>query len=99
MASATPATATRMATASRTAADLCAETPPGSAVDPALGCSIAQLCPCNGPRGQSVPWRNHGQYQSCVAKTSESFLGLGLITSVQKDALVSQAAQSNCGRR
>lgn len=39
------------------------------------------------------------QYQSCVAKTSESFVGLGLITSAQKNAIVSAAAQSSCGRR
>ena len=79
--------------------DVCAETPTGTVVDPSLGCGVAQLCPCSGPRGQSVPWRNHGQYQSCVAQTSTSFVGLGLITSVERSALVSLAAQSSCGDR
>ena len=44
--------------------DLCPGTPPGAVVD-ASGCSIDQLCPCNGP------WKNHGEYVSSVAKLAE----------------------------
>ena len=39
------------------AQDLCSETPAGAVVDPNLGCSIAQFCPCAGPRGSTEPWR------------------------------------------
>ena len=79
------------------ASDLCADTPQYEIVDPAIGCSIAQLCPCEGPRGTTVSWRNHGKYVSCVAKTSENFVEQGLITEAEKDSTVSEAAQSDCG--
>lgn len=78
-------------------ADVCELTPAGVTVDPATGCSIAQLAPCAGPRGTTQPWKNHGQYVAFVAKTAQSFLQQGLITSAQKDAIVSAAAQSSCG--
>jgi hypothetical protein len=69
----------------------------GEVVDPGTGCSIAQLCPCEGPRGTTVPWKNHGQYVSCVAKSAESSVVQGLITEAEKDAIVSAAAGSACG--
>jgi hypothetical protein len=78
-------------------ADLCSATPLGAVVDPAIGCSIAQLCPCDGPRGQSVPWRNHGRYVSCVAQTTQGFLEQDLITEAEREAIVSDAGQSSCG--
>jgi hypothetical protein len=78
--------------------DLCAATPAGAVVDPASGCSIAQLCPCSGPRGSTEPWRNHGKYVSCTAKSAETFVGLGLLSGAEKDAIVSEAAQSSCGQ-
>jgi Thrombospondin type 3 repeat len=78
-------------------ADICGETPVGEAVDPGTGCSIAQLCPCEGPRGTTEPWKNHGQYVSCVAKSADSFVALDLITEAEKDAMVAEAAESDCG--
>ena len=57
----------------------------------ANGCSIADTCPCENS------WRNHGAYVKCVAQTSNSFLSAGLITSAQKDAVVTAGAQSVCG--
>ncbi|WP_224784601.1 thrombospondin type 3 repeat-containing protein [Marinihelvus fidelis] len=59
------------------------------------GCSIADLCPCENESG----WKNHGAYVRCVAKSSESFLEAGLIDSALKDLIVSEAAQSECGRK
>ncbi len=61
--------------------------------------SIDQLCPCAGPRGMNVPWSNHGNYVSCVAKTADTFLEQELITEEEKDAIVSQAAKSDCGHK
>jgi len=79
------------------ASDLCADTLQYEIVDPGTGCSIDQLCPCEGPRGTTVSWKNHGKYVSCVAKTSENFVEQGLITETEKDSTVSEAAQSDCG--
>jgi len=70
--------------------DRCLATPAGSIVD-ATGCSIAELCPC------ASDWRNHGAYLKCVAQTSGRFLASSLITSSQKDAIVSTSAKSSCG--
>jgi hypothetical protein len=80
------------------AGDLCPGTPAATVVDPQTGCSIAQLCPCAGPRGSTERWRNHGKYVSCVAKTAETFLGLGRITHSERDTTGSAAAQSSCGQ-
>lgn len=79
--------------------DICEGTLPGVVVDPGTGCSLAQLCPCEGPSGTTDPWRNHGQYVSCVAKTSKNFVELGLISGAQKGALVAEAAKSACGHK
>ena len=70
--------------------DKCLTTAPAAVVD-ATGCSIADQCPCESE------WRNHGAYVKCVARTSELFATLGLITPAQKDATVSAGAQSVCG--
>ena len=79
--------------------DLCPATPLGTAVEPQTGCSLTQLVPCSGPRGSSEPWRNHGQYQSAIARTTQSLMSLGLITPAERDVLISGAASSNCGTR
>ena len=77
--------------------DLCPITPLGEVVDPSNGCTIAQLCPCEGSRGTVNQWRNHGKYVSCTAKTSKSFVKLDLITSEERHEIVSDAAHSECG--
>jgi hypothetical protein len=79
--------------------DLCAFTPIGAVVDPSNGGSIEQLNPCEGPRGTTVSWRNHGKYVSSTAKTANSFLEQGLITEEEKDMIVSSAANSTCGHK
>lgn len=79
--------------------DICANTPLGMPVDPATGCSIAQLCSCEGPQWSAEKWRNHGKYVSCTAKASETLVELGLISELEKDAIVSEAGQSSCGAK
>ncbi len=80
------------------ATDQCQLTPVGATASPQNGCSLAQLCPCAGPAGTTVPWKNHGKYVSCVANVANDFVAAGLITQAAKDALVSTAGQSSCGK-
>lgn len=76
--------------------DQCPDTPPCTIVD-ADGCSIDQLVPCEGPATGGT-WRNHGQYVSAVAHVANDFRAQGLITDEQRADIVSQAAQSDCGK-
>lgn len=76
--------------------DQCPNTSQGAIVN-VQGCSIEQLEPCAGPLSGGA-WKNHGQYVSAVAGTAEAFLASGLITEEEKDALVSAAAKSSCGK-
>jgi hypothetical protein len=55
--------------------------------------TVEDLCPCGSA------WKNHGAYVSCVAHGTEDLVTKGLLTEAEKDALVSIAAQSNCGRK
>ena len=74
--------------------DNCLGTEPGDVVGlegEIAGCSVGQLVPCEGT------WRNHGEFVSATARTTEQFVALGLITEAEKDVIVSEAAQSSCG--
>jgi hypothetical protein len=77
--------------------DECSDTPAGSVVD-ANGCSIDQLVPCAGPASGGT-WKNHGEYVSTVAQVSEQFVEQGLISQAEQEAIVSEAAQSDCGSK
>jgi len=57
-----------------------------------------ELPPCSGPASGGT-WKNHGQYVSTVAHVVASFVQQGLITDEQADAIVSSAAESNCGAK
>lgn len=81
------------------AVDICPLTPLGAVVRPDTGCSIAQLCPCEGPKGTGTAWRNHGAYESCVAKNATDFVKRRLITFWAWGNEVSTAARSVCGKR
>jgi hypothetical protein len=78
------------------ATDRCLNTPFGEVVN-AEGCSINQIAPCSGPAGGGT-WRNHGHYVRTVAAASQVFLEDGVIDEEQQGAIVSRAAQSDCGR-
>jgi hypothetical protein len=68
--------------------DLCSATG-GGAVD-AHGCSIAQLCPCDGG------WTNHNEYVNCVSSRAIEFYVAGRITAEQEDAIIAEAAAASC---
>jgi hypothetical protein len=72
--------------------DQCPNTHRGDVVN-AQGCSVTQLCPCDGP------WRNHAEYLRCIQRTSAQFQQLGLITAEQRRAVISEATRSDCGKR
>lgn len=58
------------------ATDLCADTAAGDIVD-TNGCSIPQLCPCDGPRHREGPWGNHDRYVACVQRETRLFVVAG----------------------
>lgn len=72
--------------------DLCLFTESGAVVN-SDGCSIVELCDCNNV------WKNHGAYMKCVAHATEDFVEDGLITEIEKEFVVSEAAQSSCGQK
>jgi hypothetical protein len=72
-------------------ADACPGTAAGDVVD-AAGCSIEQYAPCD------VAWKNHGAYVSELTMVANHFEREGLITQEQRNAIVLQAAQSDCGK-
>jgi hypothetical protein len=77
----------------------------GPACDPAVveavQAEIAEACPCDGktnPAGEVVPWRNHGQYVSCVTRTRNE---LARELEVSKSCLrrvTPCSARSTCGK-
>ena len=42
-------------------------------------------------------WKSHGQYVSCVRKTSRNFMKDGLISKTEFDVNVADAKASSCG--
>ena len=71
--------------------DECPNTAPGAVVD-ANGCSLDQLCPCDGN------WRSHAQYLSCLIRVTRQFQRQGLITASERRAIVREALRSDCGK-
>lgn len=64
--------------------------------------SVAETCPCDGkvlPDLSVQPWRNHGQYVSCVVRYRNALRKAGCFTddSVRR-TLARCAARSTCGK-
>lgn len=78
------------------ASDQCPGTPVGEAIDPANGCSIAQLVPCSGPMAGTTPWKTHGHYVSTISHVSQDFVKKGLLTAAQRESMMSAAGASAC---
>jgi len=72
--------------------DDCPETPLGDGVD-GDGCSLAQICPCD---GGDEGWKSHGEYVRCVAEVANAFLDDGLIDRSERNEVVKAAAESDC---
>ena len=76
--------------------DACPGTLAGEPVGPD-GCSVSQRCPCTGPQA-GVKWTNHGAYVGCVAQVRREFVAAGILSRNEAEAMMSQAARSECGR-
>ncbi len=74
--------------------DSCDSTTSGSAVDPRNGCSVSQLCPCDGPRDSTDSWKNHGKLVECVSRTARDFRTKSLITNSEFGKIVSSASST-----
>lgn len=71
----------------------------GEATDAAVnkrGCSIEQLCPCDGPE-EDRAWRNHDQYFRCVKKKARDFRRKGIIDGEVREQVLDAARASMCG--
>ena len=76
--------------------DLCPDSPAGTPTD-ADGCSVAQLCPCEGR--DDTAWRNHGHYLVCVIRAAVQVGRHNDLTRRELRHLVPAAARSACGQR
>ena len=61
------------------------------------GCSIAQLCPCEGPAtGQQ--WENQTDYLRCIARATRSFRRNGQMSRAESLDVLRRASRSGCAR-
>ncbi len=72
--------------------DLCPGTAEGQTIN-SDGCSVNQIC------SPEMNWKNHGQYVSCVTHLSKEFLLQGLIAQDDRKTLITEAAQSDIGKK
>jgi len=58
-----------------------------------------ELCPAAGPLGAGRPWRNHGEYVSCVAHVANGYLASENVYCDEiRSCIVNPRARSNVGR-
>ncbi|NNK33511.1 MAG: hypothetical protein HKP02_10325 [Xanthomonadales bacterium] len=78
------------------ASDLCPLTEDLVVLDPATGCSLDQICPCDGPAGSDLPWPSSNDYVGCVKDTTKAFVDLGIISAEEKKQLDKEAKDASC---
>jgi len=78
--------------------DICPMTRGPKLVDPDTGCSLVQLCPCEGPMGGNDPWDKHNDYVKCVKENAKHLREIGVITMPEYSFIVEEAKASQCGR-
>jgi hypothetical protein len=61
------------------------------------GCSIAQLCPCEGP-ASGQQWEGQTDYLRCVARATRTFRRSGQMSRTESLQLLRRASRSGCGR-
>ena len=63
--------------------------------------ALAETCPCDGkmlPTGEVQPWKNHGQYVSCMVRFRNALRKAGCLTQDEKRTIARCAARSTCGK-
>jgi hypothetical protein len=63
--------------------------------------AMAEQCPCAGkmlPDGSVAPWRNHGQYMTCVVHLRNALRKGGCLTADTRRTLARCGARSTCGK-
>jgi hypothetical protein len=60
------------------------------------GANVDCFCPCDAQL-DDTPWKNHGQYVSCVTHEVKRLVAAGLIAPNEGGPIKSTAAQSDCG--
>ena len=78
------------------ACDSCPATAAGSLVT-AAGCSIDQLCPCEGP-APDTQWNSPSDYLRCVSRATRALRRDGQLSRTESLRLLRTAARSGCGR-
>src|SRR6185369_1622043 len=63
---------------------------------PDVGAPLADACSCDANHGQ--PWKNHGQYVSCVVRFRNDLRKQGCLDDAAKRTIASCAARSTCGK-
>jgi hypothetical protein len=76
---------------------ICLFTEPFGTKVNALGCSLAQVCPCDAPWGR-LQWWHHPEYLRCVQLASKEFLEQAVMTVEEIRAARYAARRSACGR-
>jgi hypothetical protein len=64
-----------------------------------VGCGLAQLCPCAGPRGGRASWKTRSRYAQCLHRQSLRLQRLGRISRGERHLLLEIGLASGCGRR
>jgi len=79
------------------ACDACPATP---SADTVLfnGCSLAQLCPCDGPSPEHE-WQSQSDYMQCVARQLKASRQERNLSKSEIKVLLQDAVRSGCGRR
>jgi hypothetical protein len=78
------------------ACDSCPGTTADGLVTPE-GCSIAQLCPCEGP-ASGQQWEGQTDYLRCIARATRTFRRGGQMSRPESLRLLRRASRSGCGR-
>lgn len=77
------------------ACDQCADTTDGLVTR--QGCSIAQLCPCEGP-APDQQWETPTDYLRCVLRATRTFRRNGQMSRAESLQTMRRAGRTGCGR-
>ena len=77
------------------ACDQCAGTTDGLVTR--QGCSVAQLCPCDGP-AVDQQWESQTDYLRCVLRATRTFRRSGQMSRAESLQMLRRAGRAGCGR-